>query len=724
MIKREIISRESKFYKFIRFRWLFYLLILGFFMQRLFLAGIIKNKLQKDLFTEIEKNSEIIFYYKPPTWINKIPSFAQPFFENWGTSEVDFYKNNSETLFYLNEFLFFDNITSLSIGGLDEDFPNSIIKNEYQNAILNTLSNISSLKSLKINIKSINKEHINGLKKLSLKSLSIYADSFEDGSITALRMLKSLKNLNLTGIVKFPFNELRNLDNLNIETLYISAGYSTPSRIKNGFSSEVHHLPKLSNLTSLDFPSSLSALLKNIDKFPQLHLLYPGDYEVYNDNDIDKLVERKGLGIGLLEVGPAVSLEGVENLKNLPNLKILDLTLCDFVLDIDFSELNNIRSLILPDYFDLKEFLSKKNIPKNLKTICSPGSSIDLETAKELNSQSKILLVKAENEISAEADIHLTNNSLFYHSRMKSDPRKRYCNSGFYLNRFTNKKVSQTRVLDEASLQNLILNFNGPSFLRFNNFSKKSAEILLNSKNMSDLTIEMNSGFENLILFKDHKELKKLKIILFSPPKAPVELANIENLSLVLFCDTRFDQLIVSESMNKIKTLRIDSQRASEAFELSSMEKLKSLKELELIGSFSFNGTSTKLNLDVLEYYSDSCKILENISASETAEYFLINLTSTNKPKYFKALKGYAAKITDLDLSCYDLDIDDYDLLTTFTNLESLVLPYGERRITLKSLKGILKLPKLSSLDLGNIKLSRKEFNQLTVDEKEKLNFD
>ena len=680
-------------------------------MQRLFLAGIIKNEYQKEYLAEMDKEGVLYYEYLQPKWLDKAPDFLKSYFESWGSYTIELSSGRLALISCLKELSYFENIKALDIH--ESDSYEAFIHAETIE-IFKALSKIKNIEELSIELDYLTPNSLKLIRHFKLTSLSFRVDSLDDGGLEVISSIKSLKKLECYTSNTFPYKELVFLNKLKLNSFSLYWGAIVSGGTGLTSIPILDYFKYSESLNDINITVSLTAFLKHLHNFPNVKTLSLADYSVSTDQELITLTKIQGIEFTYLYIDSGVSVNELMNLSKIKSLESLSFSSSHHNLsDVDFSSFKSLKYLQFPDYFNLKEFLKSKQNYIKFKSIFCPGTLIDLETAKLIKASGISEIIEEENSLSNEVSKFFENNGiLILHKKLKSLQRKRTLHQ-IASNQKGLTYIQEIKKAKEEGTKSFSCSFD--------QFTKNDADLLLSLNKLERLHIDLDSGMENLNYLNQHKSLKSLDLIFESPPKKAITFENLEKLELMPRCGLSFKKHFDTEKFTNLKTLKIHVNDDVEICDLSGVEIIKSLKELDLYGQYSFEGSDSKIHLEKLNYSANACGILSNILPSDQAKDYNITFFYNNSPEHFKALKAYSDRITNLHLSEAILNANDYDLFSNFTNLESLSLPYSQKQINLKTLRAILKLPKLGYLDIGSQKLLKEEYDLLTEEEKAKL---
>lgn len=720
MLKREIISRKTKYYKVIKFRWVLYVLIISFFLQKLILTHTVKTKHQKEYFALMEKAQVLQYDVNYPKWINYIPKRFKSYFNSWSSYTINLFSSRVKNLSCLEDLSYFDNITALHIDE-SQSYYNTYFIQKCKNLTFQYASKIQNLEELHVSTDFLNKEELSALKGSKLKSLNIFSQSLSKGCLEIIGSIKPLTKLSIAVEGYLPFEEFRHIQNPVLTDLSISLGVIASGGAFTSKAPLINYFTPLKKLKVLGINSSLSCFVRNIEKFPNLETLYVNNYIVNDDEQISKLIKHKSLNISGLEIGLGVTQKGMKHLSKIKGLQILDLTKHRDLSKINFNSFPNKLHVTFPAYFDIKTFIQKNNQPLNIKTLYCPGTNLDLKTVKIIKNSGISGILEEENSYTKETLSYLKQHSMVEKSNRKISRRKAYFSGRFYSLK-NNKKITEDLIVSAEHL----MNFEDKSItvlsLSFNHFSKDAAMSLLTFDKLEILNLNLYSGMENLNYLNEHESLKSIEVKFFTPPKEALDLEKIERLLLNSYCNASFQTLIDPEKFNKLIDLSISTNEIeNKGMILNGIQKLESLRKIELSGYFKYHGSPINVDLENFNFVANELQILQNIAPINNLGNFSVYLDHNNTEEQLKALLSYPNSIRSLYLNEISVTEKYFELIPSFRNLEYLRLPNDRRTISFKVLREILHLPNLVYLDLGAQKFTQSEFNQLTEKEIQKL---
>ena len=374
---RELIIKNSLKPFLLKLRWILYLGIFSGFFYAYIETQKIKNQYQKDIFAFYEANSAFYANFTPSKWNDKVPQFFLPICESWGQYSVQISSSPDMNYEIVKEFSYFDNIKTIEISN---PVHLELIKSHDYSDILNLVSKIEDIKEISIYFPIGTKELISPLKKTNISSLNLEFDTIKSECIKTICSISSLESLSIYtsyGLANSEFSYVKNLTKLTELELeddqypYIESLESLKS------------LPETPSLKKLKINLPLFKILDHLDKFPGLIELVPDNYLVIDDRDIEILLSRKESNIKEIEIGPGVTLHGIQKLENLPKLEWINIGVYNNHKHIQWKRFKNLKAILLPSCTELKEFFSRE-LPPNLTTLYSPGSLVDIEVANLL----------------------------------------------------------------------------------------------------------------------------------------------------------------------------------------------------------------------------------------------------------------------------------------------------------------------------------------------------
>lgn len=688
---KTMINRDSKYYNLLKFRWIFYLLISFFFVNRFIALQQSKAQHQKAFFEYY--SDEVSSEFVPPSWMSRLPQILHTFCEGYGFYEIK-YEIKSIDLDFFQELSNFSNIDSFELEVYDLIVPKEVF---------------TLLKNIKFTRLTLS---LNGIAKGGIKELA---------KIQALESIKLMVEYIHLEELKY-LSKIVTLTELDIDIRRGPAGSSGPAPITGFLFNEISYLPRLEKLRVLNINAPLRSLIPYLDRFPNLMKLnisrFASDndrWAINSDEQIDTFLKNKNLNIDTLQIGTGVTSRGLKKLTHVKGLTHLIIPLHNDLHSIQWSEFSKLEYLELPLCYDVKKIL-KKIKPSTISQLFCSDIEIDMETLELLLDKNISKIDGFRICISDEVRKSLTSKIDTYGLLRNKFKNDNSINDDFY-RLINNQKRAYSTILTPED----ILLIEDKSIyhldLCFNTLTKEHIEELNNFPNLESLNLEVYTGLENLNSLKRLSQIEDLQLTIYTLPKTPLKVKNLSSLYIHTECSGQLDKLLDSAGLKTLESFSINALNVRSTFKINSIRVCAKLETLDISGNISMSEVAKFPKLTDFTSNTGNIAILESLANSKDLEsiylVFLLDASSGS----IKALLPIAEKIDYLDLSIAQINEQAFELILKFKNIYNIKFPWYEQIVSFETFKKILQLPKIETISITNQYFSKKQLNSLSKKE-------
>ena len=567
---------------------------------------------------------------------------------------------------------------------------------------LKSICEYSKLKNLELNLDFIRESHAEKLGQIkSLESLTISSDEVPENLLQNISNLTNLKNLRIDTYSSFNQENINSLKSLQkLEILFLGKylfGYSDYESGYYSFHKIDKYLPPLKKLkylgTSIDhrnfdlskFPSLIWYRNSNIVADAQI-IQKLGEAHKNQTKEFDDLRLLPEYYYAGLEVGYDVKSNDLAFLNKLTFLE--SLIFQNPNLDygkVQWEKFTNLKSLEFPMGVSLVDLLPHLKKLKSLEYLKGAGKDFTFEHFSKISQNNK----------------HLKH---FYLTDSRIDETKYEENGVKFQTDFLGNKFYSS--IDLQTFEDKKL---GQIKLKVDIISPEVIRGLDDFSNLHDLTIECNSGLENLNQLKYKNQLKSLTIKFKMLPKVPLkDFKNLHTLS----CDFNFkvsklEKVLLGKTFTNLSFLILTVNVPK----VLTIDEIGNIPYLNFLRLFAGNFVAqSNIKLPRLELFSAAVKCnIENLTFSKNLNGMELNGLQLYTAEQLLTLNNHPDLVENLNLS-YLLDPEKVDIkdLNRFKNLKLLSLP--PKSITKDEIKELVNsLPKLSQLHIRNTGLRRED---------------